>query len=98
MVQGVSPTKYRFSFGPWNISTGSDPFSHARTTRANWIERAFVAPYCVNYHAEHHLFMYLPCYRLPEAHRLLTEKDHIQRIDVSRGYMDVLRLATARAA
>src|SRR4051812_33577701 len=26
MAQGVSPTKYQFSFGPWNISTGSDPF------------------------------------------------------------------------
>ncbi len=22
----TTPTKYRFSFGPWNISTGSDPF------------------------------------------------------------------------
>ena len=26
MAQGVSPTKYQFSFGPWNISTGADPF------------------------------------------------------------------------
>ena len=26
MSQGASPTKYRFSFGPWNISTGADPF------------------------------------------------------------------------
>lgn len=78
-------------------STGSDPFSHARTTRANWIERALIAPYWVNYHAEHHLFMYLPCYRLPEAHRLLTEKGLIQRVDVAPGYLDVLRLATSRA-
>lgn len=22
----MSPTEYRFSFGPWNISTGADPF------------------------------------------------------------------------
>jgi len=79
-------------------STGPDPFSHARTTRANWIERAFVAPYWVNYHAEHHLFMYLPCYRLPEAHRLLIEKGYIKRVEVSDGYLDVLRLATTRAA
>ena len=55
-------------------STGEDPFSHARTTHANPIERLLIAPYWVNYHAEHHLFMYLPCYRLPEAHRLLIEK------------------------
>ncbi|MDB5351553.1 MAG: xylose isomerase [Planctomycetota bacterium] len=26
MAQGATPTVYRFSFGPWNISTGSDPF------------------------------------------------------------------------
>ncbi|MDB5630776.1 MAG: Fatty acid desaturase family [Tardiphaga sp.] len=77
-------------------STGSDPFSHARTTRANLIERALIAPYWVNYHAEHHLFMYLPCYRLPDAHRLLTDKGHITRVDVSPGYLDVLKLATSR--
>jgi xylose isomerase len=29
MATGGSPTKYRFSFGPWNISTGSDPFGPA---------------------------------------------------------------------
>ena len=76
-------------------STGPDPFSHARTTLANPIERLFIAPYWVNYHAEHHLFMYLPCYRLPEAHRLLTEKGLIRRVTVSPGYLDVLRLATS---
>jgi len=26
MAQGANPTKYRFTFGPWNISTGADPF------------------------------------------------------------------------
>jgi fatty acid desaturase len=51
----------------------------------------------VNYHAEHHLFMYLPCYRLPLAHRLLREKGLIGRVTVSEGYLDVLRLATAKA-
>jgi fatty acid desaturase len=76
-------------------STGPDPFSQARTTRANPIERLFIAPYWVNYHAEHHFFMYLPCYRLPEAHRLLKEKGFIRRVTVSPGYLDVLRLATS---
>jgi fatty acid desaturase len=78
-------------------STGPDPFSHARTTHASPWERALIAPYWVNYHAEHHLFMYLPCYNLPEAHRLLTAKGLIARVDVSPGYLDVLRLATSRA-
>ena len=26
MTPAHTPTKYRFSFGPWNISTGADPF------------------------------------------------------------------------
>jgi len=26
MANGAAPTQYRFSFGPWNISTGADPF------------------------------------------------------------------------
>lgn len=78
-------------------STGPDPFSHARTTLASPLERLLVAPYFVNYHAEHHLFMYLPCYRLPEAHRLLADKGMIDRVEVSPGYLDVLRLATSRA-
>ena len=77
-------------------STGADPFSHARTTLANPIERALIAPYWVNYHAEHHLFMYLPCYRLPEAHRLLVEKGMIRRMEVRPGYWDVMKLATSK--
>jgi len=76
-------------------STGPNPFSHARTTRANPLERLLIAPYWVNYHAEHHLFMYLPCYRLPEAHRLLVEKGLIARMEVRPGYVEVMQLATA---
>ena len=77
-------------------STGEDPFSHARTTLANPIERLLIAPYWVNYHAEHHLFMYLPCYRLADAHRLLLEKGLIKRMEVRPGYLDVMKLATSR--
>ena len=77
-------------------STGEDPFSHARTTLAGPIGRLLIAPYWVNYHAEHHLFMYLPCYRLPEAHRLLARKGLIERMEVRPGYLDVMRLATSQ--
>src|SRR3546814_9540380 len=53
-------------------TTGSDdPFTHARPTRATRLERATVAPYWVNDHAEHHLFMGVPCYRLPQVHAAL---------------------------
>jgi len=26
MLSSTTPKRYRFSFGPWNISTGADPF------------------------------------------------------------------------
>ena len=77
-------------------STGEDPFSHARTTLAGSIERLLIAPYWVNYHAEHHLFMYLPCYRLPDAHRLLIQKGLINLMEVRPNYLDVMRLATSK--
>ncbi len=76
-------------------SVGSDdPFSHARTTRANLIERATVAPYWVNFHAEHHLFMGVPCYRLAEVHRLLGERGHHSAMTIAPGYAAVLRTTT----
>jgi hypothetical protein len=38
----------------------------------------------------------LPCYRLPEAHRLLVEKGLIRRMEVRPDYLDMLKLATSR--
>lgn len=76
-------------------TTGSDdPFSHARTTYANWIERATVAPYWVNYHSEHHLFMGVPCYNLPLAHALLGKANFHARMTIEPSYLAVLRRVT----
>jgi fatty acid desaturase len=49
----------------------------------------------VNYHCEHHLFMYLPCWRLPEAHRLMLAKGLGAKMELKPSYLDVLRLATS---
>ena len=73
----------------------SDPLRHARTTHANALERALIAPYWVNYHGEHHLFTQLPCWRLPQAHRLLAQRGVTARMEVQPGYARVLQLATA---
>ena len=72
-----------------------DPLRQARTTHANWLERALVAPYWVNYHGEHHLFTQLPCWQLPLAHRLLQRGGVTTRMELQPGYLAVLRLATA---
>ena len=78
------------------LDGGQNPYRVARTTRTNIIEGLLIAPYWVNYHCEHHMFMHLPCYRLGAAHRLLTEKGITDRMEVEDGYWRVLQKATSR--
>jgi fatty acid desaturase len=73
----------------------ADPLRQARTTHANWVERALLAPYRVNYHLEHHLFTQVPCWKLPDAHALLQQRGITARMEVQPGYARVLRLAAA---
>lgn len=68
----------------------------ARTTRANLLERALIAPYWVNYHCEHHMFMHLPCYRFPAAHKLLHSKGMTEKMEIKNGYLTVLNIASSR--
>ncbi|WP_332772810.1 fatty acid desaturase family protein [Phenylobacterium sp.] len=76
-----------------------DPMRQARTTKAGLIERLLIAPYYVNYHCEHHMFMHLPCYSLPRAHRILARKGVTQRMLVEPGgYLKVLSLASSKPA
>ena len=70
-----------------------DPLRQARTTQANAVERALLAPYWVNYHLEHHLFTQVPCWKLPQAHALLQQRGITARMEVQPGYATVLRLA-----
>ena len=77
------------------VRGGNDPFGSARTTYANWIERVFVCPYWVNYHLEHHLLIYVPCYRLPLLHRFLIANGYLDRMQITRGYLAVLREVTS---
>ncbi len=78
------------------VPDSNDPLRNTRTTRANLLERLFIAPYYVNYHLEHHLLFYVPCYNLPLVHRILSDSRFARRMEVQPGYAAVLRLATAR--
>jgi len=73
-----------------------DPLRQARTTRASLLERAFIAPYWVNYHGEHHMFTQLPCWQLAAAHRALRQQGAAARMVTQPGYAQLLRLAAAR--
>ena len=57
-----------------------------------------IAPYFVNYHLEHHLLYYVPCYNLPKLHAILMRGPHAARMEVQPNYLSVLRLATAKPA
>lgn len=72
-----------------------DQMAVARTTLTGPVGRFFLAPYWVNYHAEHHLLMYIPCYRLKAMHQAMMAGPHAARLEVRHGYREVLRLATA---
>jgi fatty acid desaturase len=78
------------------VPDNDDPLRNTRTTLVNVLERLLVAPYWVNYHLEHHLFMFVPCWRLPAAHRTLIAAGLRERMEIQPGYAAMLRLATSR--
>ena len=80
------------------VPDNDDALRNTRTTLANPVVRAIFAPYWVNYHLEHHLFVYAPCWQLPRAHRMLVDLGMWDRMEVERGYLRVLRRATSRAS
>jgi fatty acid desaturase len=77
------------------VPDNDDPWRNTRTTLAGPLTRLVLAPYRVNYHLEHHLFPFAPCWRLPRLHRHLLAAGHGPRMELRRGYGEVLRHATA---
>ena len=80
------------------VPDNDDPLRNTRTTYAGWLERAVIAPYFVNYHLEHHLLLFVPCWRLPAAHRVLLEGGFGPRMEIQPGYRAMLRVATGAAS
>jgi len=75
------------------ITTFDDnPLTHARTTHTNIFEKIFFGPYWVNYHVEHHAYMFVPCYRLKALHNSMI--DHHNEMEIRTGYLSVIKLAT----
>jgi fatty acid desaturase len=72
-----------------------DPRRNTRTVSAGFLARLLVAPYWVNYHLEHHLFVFVPCWKLRAAHALLLAKGYGPRMEVARSYVDVIRRVTS---
>lgn len=75
------------------VPDNDDRLRNTRTVRASWWERAFIAPYGVNYHLEHHLIVNCPFYKLKQAHAMLMAKGLEPSMEIRRGYRDMLRAA-----
>ena len=70
------------------LETSHSALSNTRTTRADWLARALVAPIHVNYHIEHHLMASVPHQKLARMHQMLREREYV---DAPPSYLDVIR-------
>ena len=78
------------------VHDADDPLRNTRTIGAGLLARAFVAPYGVNYHLEHHLLVFVPCWKLREVQALLLAKDLGGRMERAASYVEVLARVTTR--
>jgi fatty acid desaturase len=76
------------------LARGPDILKNTRTTHANLLARATVAPLHVNYHLEHHLLPTTPWFRLPALHRRLAERGALPTSNTARGYVEVLSIVS----
>lgn len=77
------------------VPGAEDSLRSARSVGAGRLARALVAPYGVNYHLEHHLLVFVPCWKLPQVHAMLLAKGFGARMERSRGYREILARARA---
>jgi len=78
------------------VPDNNDVFRNARTTYAGPVMRALAAPYWVNYHVDHHLLFYVPCYNLTKLHAMLLAKGFGPRMEIRKNYREILSLAMSK--
>ena len=62
------------------------------TYLSNPVERFFLSPFNMNFHAEHHFFPYVPHYNLPKLRALLrATPEYRERIEWRRSYLGYMR-------
>ncbi len=74
--------------------TSTNPLLHARSSKANWIEKLLISPHHEHYHLEHHFLATAPSWNLPKLHAILVKEGLIPVSNQSSGVLDVLRKAT----
>ena len=78
------------------VPDNDDVFRNARTTLTDPVTALLIAPYGVNYHVEHHLFMWVPWYNLRKLHKMLLTKGYGARMEIQPNYLEVLKIATSK--
>jgi fatty acid desaturase len=88
-------TRIRDTAEHGRLAATDDPLRSARTIRAGLVARALVAPYRVNYHLEHHLLVFVPCWKLRSVRELLLARNLGGRMETASSYAQVIRGAAA---
>ena len=73
------------------VADRDDALRNTRTVGAGLAARIFIAPYWMNYHLEHHLLVFVPCWSLRRAHALLLAKGHGSRMELISSYGSLIR-------
>lgn len=69
----------------------ADDVRYLVTLPCSRLERLLFAPLGFNYHAEHHLFPYIPWYHLQKLHKTLMKLAEYRRLaDVRKGYIHAI--------
>ena len=87
--------------GAMPMLSSDDPRQNTRTTLASWWEKLFFGPNFINYHLEHHLAATVPSYNLPKLNNMLQQRGYFEGNEqalVKGGYMEVLQIASSKAA
>lgn len=75
-----------------HAGTGTADFQTARSLTSPWMS---VLYYGNNYHLEHHLYPSVPCARLPQVHRYLSDSGVYAHAHISHRLLDAVRCATS---
>lgn len=78
------------SFCEHTSSLPANSLPVVRTFRSGRVERFFLAPFHMNFHAEHHRFPNVPHYRLPEFSERLREREHGTHYRTEGSYLTIL--------
>lgn len=75
------------------VAAPDDPLRNTRTVCAGPLARALLAPYWAHHHLEHHLCVFVPCWRLPRLRALMLAKGLRTRMEMASSYAAVIRRA-----